>query len=186
MLIGIAGVTGVGKSYYKNKLVDELNFEKVKIITNREIRYGEVNSEDKIFLNKIEIQELRDSGKLAYEFEFLGNTYAYTKEEIFSNKNMVFEMHYSCIQDFKRICPNLKVIYLLPKDIEICISKLKDRNLKSEVEKARILEIKEHYNKITTDEKLKNMFDYIVYNNYDKETDEKILNIVKMIKEVKQ
>ena len=30
------------------------------------------------------------------------------------------------------------------------------------------------------------MFDYIVYNNYDKETDEKILNIVKMIKEVKQ
>ena len=80
MLIGIAGVTGVGKSYYKNKLVDELNFEKVKIITNREIRYGEVNSEDKIFLNKIEIQELRDSGKLAYEFEFLGNTYAYTKE----------------------------------------------------------------------------------------------------------
>ena len=95
-------------------------------------------------------------------------------------------MHYSCIQDFKRICPNLKVIYLLPKDIEICISKLKDRNLKSKVEKARILEIKEHYNKITTDEKLKNMFDYIVYNNYDKETDEKILNIVKMIKEVKQ
>lgn len=186
MLIAIAGVTGIGKSYYKNKLVNDLNFEKVKIITTREIRKGEKNSEDKIFLNKREIQELRDSGKLAYEFEFLGNTYAYTKEEIFTDKNMVFEMHYSCIEDFKRICPDLKVIYLLPKNIEICISKVKERNLEPDVEKSRILEIKEHYNKIMSDEKLRSMFDYIVYNNYDKETDNKILNIVKRIEEVEK
>ena len=33
MLLGIAGVTGVGKSYYKDKIVNELNFNKVKIIT---------------------------------------------------------------------------------------------------------------------------------------------------------
>lgn len=182
MLIGIAGVTGVGKSYYKDKIASDLNFEKLKIITTREIRNGEKNGEDKIFLNEGEMQKIIDAGKIAYQTEFLGYIYAYTKEEVFTDKDMVFELPYYCVEDFKRICPNLKVIYLLPKDIEICISKLKDRNLNTETEKARILEIQEHYNKVMTDEKLRNMFDYIVYNNYDKETDEKILNIVKRLK----
>ena len=46
MLLALAGVTGVGKSYFKDKIVENLDFEKIKIITTREIRKGEKNNEE--------------------------------------------------------------------------------------------------------------------------------------------
>ncbi len=181
MLLGIAGVTGTGKSYYKDRLVERLGFEKVKIITTRAVRKGEKNGEDKIFLNKEELQKLRDSGKIAYEFELLGNIYAYTKEELFSNKNVVFELHYDTIYDFKKVCPHLFALYLFPKSIEMAKEKTRERNLDPITEQKRLLEIDEHYKRITTDENLKNMFDYTLYNNYDKDSEDKIINFIKSL-----
>jgi len=35
MLLAFAGITGIGKSYYKDKISSELGFEKIKIITTR-------------------------------------------------------------------------------------------------------------------------------------------------------
>lgn len=179
MLLAIAGVTGVGKSYYKDLLTNELGFEKIRIITTREMRKTETKNEDKIFVSNEELQKLVDKGDIAYKFEMLGNTYAYTKKEVFSDKNTVFEMHYDTIFDWKKVYPNIRTIYLLPNDLDVPKSKLRERNLSPEVEASRIKEIDEHYNRIMTDGNLRNMFDYILYNNYDKASDEKILNVVK-------
>ena len=179
MLLAFAGVTGIGKSYYKDKVVEKLNFEKIKIVTTRQIRVGEKNNEDKIFVTPQELQVLRDNGKISYEFDLLGNTYAYLKKDLISKKNLVFELHYSTIFDFKKICPHLRTIYLLPTDLEIAKDKTRKRNLQPIVEKQRIAEIDEHYNKIMTDSNLRNMFDYIVYNNYDRSSEDKIINLVK-------
>ena len=63
MLLALAGVTGVGKSYFKDKIVEKLGFEKIKIITTREIRVGEKNNEDKIFVTPT---ELEDEGYIDY------------------------------------------------------------------------------------------------------------------------
>ncbi len=41
MLLALAGVTGIGKSYYKDKIVEKLGFEKIKIVTTRPPRIGE-------------------------------------------------------------------------------------------------------------------------------------------------
>ena len=119
MLLGLAGVSGVGKSFFKDKLVEKLNFDKIKIITTRQKRFNEKNNEDKVFVTNKELITLRNSNKLAYEFNMLGNIYAYTYEELFSNKNIVFELHYNTIYDFKKICPNLCSIYIMPNNIEI-------------------------------------------------------------------
>lgn len=181
MLLGIFGVTGVGKSYYKDRIVEELGFEKVKIITTRSIRIGEKNNEDKIFVNKEELQKLRDEGKIAFEFELLGNIYAYTKEELFSDKNMVFEVHYEAIYDFKKVCPHMKTLYLFPKDIEIAKEKTRQRHLDPKVEHDRLLEIDEHYKRITTDENLRGMFDYFLHNNYDKASEQEVLELVRKL-----
>lgn len=181
MLLALAGVTGVGKSYYKDRIVEELGFEKIKIITTREPREGEKNNEDKIFVTPSELQKLRDNGKIAYEFELLGNIYAYTYEALNSNKNTVFELHYDTIFDFKKVCPHLRTIYILPTDIEIAKNKTRDRHLNPTVEKDRLLEIDEHYKRITTDENLRNMFDYILYNNYDKTSEDEIISLVKKL-----
>lgn len=178
MLLALAGVTGVGKSYYKDELVKKLGFEKIKIITTRKPRVGEKNGDDKVFVTKEELQNLRDNGKIAYEFDLLGNTYAYTHEALNSSKNTVFELHYDTIFDFKKVCPNLCVIYIFPRDIEIAKEKTRERHLDLQVEKDRLLEIDEHYEKITTDENLRNMFDYTIYNNYDQASEDEFINLV--------
>lgn len=181
MLLGIAGVTGTGKSFYKDRLVERLGFEKVKIITTREMRKGEKNNEDKIFVSREELQNLRDEGKIAYEFDLLGYTYAYTKEELFSDKNMVFEVHYDTIYEFKKVCPNMRVLYLFPQDLETAKEKTRERHLAPEVEEKRLLEIDEHYERMKTDTDLRNMFDYIQYNDYDKESEDRIINFIEKI-----
>ncbi len=97
---------------------------------------------------------------------------------------MVFELHYNTILDFKKVCPNLRTIYILPENIEIAKEKTKERHLEHSTEVKRILEIDEHYNKIKNDENLRNQFDYFVYNNYDKRSEEDVINMVnKMLKE---
>ena len=178
MLLAFAGVTGIGKSYYKDTIVEKLGFEKIKIITTRQIRNGEKNNEDKIFVTSDELQTLRDNDEIAYEFDMVGNTYAYSKEELFSDKNTVFELHYDTIFDFKKICPHLCVIYLFPKDIETAKDMTKKRHLAPNVEKARLAEIDQHYQRIMTDETLRNMFDYVLYNNYDKESEDTVIRLV--------
>ncbi len=181
MLLAFAGVTGIGKSYYKDKVVELFGFEKIKIITTRKMRANEKNNEDKIFVTPEELEKIRQSGQIAYEFEMLGNTYAYSKSALFSQKNTVFELHYNTIYDFKKICPHLCVIYLLPKDIEMAKEKTRQRNLSPIVEKQRIDEIDEHYHKFMTDSNLRNMFDYILYNNYDKASEDEVISLVKNI-----
>lgn len=183
MLLALVGVTGVGKSYYKDRIVERLGFEKVKIITTREMRIGEKNNEDKIFVTPNELQVLRNKDEIAYEFEFAGNIYAYSKKELFSDANMVFELHYETIYDFNKICPDMYSIYLMPKDIEIAKEKTRQRHLTPEMERKRILEIEEHYKRIITDKNLRNMFDYFIYNNYDKESEEVVVKLVKKIQE---
>lgn len=179
ILLALAGITGIGKSYYKDKICEKLNFSKIKIITTRPPRDNELNNEDKIFVNKEELDKMINEGKIAYQFEMLGNLYAYSKEALYTDKNTVFELHYNTIADFKALCPNLCAIYLLPKDIDVAKNKLRERNLKPQVEQARLLEIDEHYNKIMSDKNLLSMFDYVLYNNYDKESEDTVIDLVK-------
>ena len=156
MLLALAGVTGVGKSYFKDLLVQKLNFKKIKIITTRQIRNGEKNNEDKIFVSPEELQKLKDSNVIAYDFNMLGNIYAYSKDDLFSKQNTVFELHYSTIFDFKKICPDMIAIYIFPENINMAKEETIKRHLKPEVENQRLLEIDEHYNKIMTDKNLRN------------------------------
>ena len=179
ILLAFAGITGIGKSYYKDKVCEKLGFEKIRIITTRAPRKTEVKNEDKIFISKDELEKMVNNGEIAYQFEMLGNIYAYTKESLFSSKNTVFEMHYTTVADFKRICPHIKTIYLLPNDLKVAKEKVLERNLDPKVEQARLREIDEHYNRISTDKKLMSMFDYVLYNNYDKESEENIINLIK-------
>lgn len=76
------------------------------------------------------------------------------------------------------MCPHLCAIYIFPNDIEVAKNKTRERHLNPQVEKDRLLEIDEHYKRITTDENLRNMFDYTIYNNYDEKSEDKLINLV--------
>ncbi len=175
MLLALAGVTGVGKSFFVEKIVNHLNFEKVNTIRTRKVRKGE---NPKYFMSEEELDNLYKEGKIAYKFKVFGGEYGYLKDEIFSDNNMIFEMHYTTIYDWKKIRPDIKTIYIMPTDLEMAKEQTKKRGLDEEKEIERLKEIDEHYNRITTDENLRNQFDYIFYNNYDEESVQKLIDLV--------
>lgn len=59
MLLALVGVTGVGKSYYTNKIVEEFNFKKVNTIRTRAPRRGEKG----LFMNKKRSRRTRKKRK---------------------------------------------------------------------------------------------------------------------------
>ena len=181
MLLALSGVTGIGKSYFKEKLVENLNFRKVNTIRTRPLRIGEKNGVDGIFITDNELDILKSQGKIVYDFNVFGGRYAYLKEEIFSNDNMVFEMHYTMIDDWKKIKPDIKTIYILPKDLDVPKQKARERNLPKEKEIERIAEIDEQYNKFINDKDFQNKFDYILYNDYNSDSEKQILDLVKSL-----
>ena len=71
--------------------------------------------------------------------------------------------------------------YIFPTNIEKAKEQTKNRHLDPRTEKKRLLEIDEHYNKITSDEKFKKKICLIVYNNYDKESEDAIIELVKKV-----
>ena len=179
MLLALSGVTGIGKSYFKERLVEELNFHKVNTIRTRPIRIGEKNGVDGIFITDSELDELKEQNKIVYDFKVFGGRYAYLKDEIFSDDNMVFEMHYTMLDDWKKIKPDIKTIYILPQDLSVPKTKAKERNLSKEKEIERINEIDEQYNRFMNDKVFQSKFDYILYNNYDKKSEEQLLNLIR-------
>lgn len=181
MLLGLVGVSGVGKTYFKEKIVEELGFEKVNTIRTRKKRDEEQEGKVGFFKTEDELNKLNNEGKIIYQFKVFGGIYAYLKEEIMNEKNMIFEMHYTMIDDWKKIRPDIKTIYILPKNLEIAKQKVIERETNTEKLNERINEMTEHYNNICYNEEWRGKFDYIVYNNYDEESEKQIIELVKRI-----
>ena len=96
------------------------------------------------------------------------------------------ELHYEAIENFKKnIKEELFAIYMIPNDIERAKKELKNRNLSKEVEEKRLKEIINQKNIFESDEQIRNKFDYIFENNYDEESEIKLLEVLKSILEKK-
>ena len=153
MLLALSGITGVGKSFYAEEIAKKLDFNKVHTIRTRTMRIGEQNGKTGLFMTHEELQKLKDDGKIAYDFNVFGGTYAYKKDEILSNENYVFEMYYTTIQDWKRIRPDIVTVYILPNDINVALEQVKKRNLTPEKENERIKETEEQYKNFMSNKK---------------------------------
>ena len=164
--------------FLKTKLLINFGFEKVHTIRTRPKRKNEVEGIDGYFMTSEELNNLQMQNKIAYRFGVFGGEYAYLKDEIFSNKNMVFEMHYTTIDDWKNVRPDIKTIYIFPSDIEKAKIQIKNRGLSSIAEISRLNEIIEQYNFMINNKDFQSKFDYIFFNNYDVESENKLINLV--------
>lgn len=178
MLLALVGVTGVGKSFFVNEISNKLNFKKVNTIRTRPARPGE---DPKYFMSEEELDNMYADGKIAYKFKVFEGEYGYLKDEIFSNDNYIFEMHYTTIYDWKKVRPDIKTIYIMPSDLNIAKDKTRERHLPKDKEIERLDEIDEHYNNITSNKELLDEFDYVFYNNYDNNSEQKLIELVKSI-----
>ncbi len=179
MLITLSGVTGTGKSFFKDAISKELNFRNLTIVTTRQKRKNEVNGIDKEFVDDIKFEKLKSEKEIVVDFEFLGAKYAYRKNNLLLDENQVTEVHYSTIYEFKKNAKNVFSVYMIPKDFERAKQELKKRNLSKEVEQKRLQEIDEHIKEYSNNKALQKQFDYVFVNDYTEESKNKLIQVIK-------
>ena len=97
--------------------------EEVKTLSANIVKYAKViqNNEDKIFVTPQELQQLKQEGNIAYDFTMVDNSYAYTKEALFSDKNTVFDSNDRRSRDIyvnfhgEKLLKNLEIVEALKK-----------------------------------------------------------------------
>mgnify|MGYP004587802639 FL=1 len=179
MIVTLSGVTGTGKSFFKNVISQELNFKNLAIVTTRNKRDGETNGIDKEFVSEEKFEELKKENKVVVSFEFLGSKYAYRKKDLESEESQVTELHYDTIYEFKKNAQNVFSIYMIPKDLERAKKELRKRNLPKEIEEKRLKEIDEHIKEYNSNIDLQNQFDCVFVNDYTEKAKNDLLKIIK-------
>ncbi len=179
MIVTLSGITGTGKSFFKNVIVQEIGFKNLVIVTTREKRKNEIKGIDKQFVTNEEFEELKAKQEIAVDFQFLEEKYAYKKEDLKSSKNQVTELHYSTIYQFKRNTKDVFSIYILPFDFERAKLELRKRELPKDVEEKRIQEMKEQIEEFSKNKELQQQFDYVFINDYTENSKEKLLKNIK-------
>lgn len=183
MIVILSGITGAGKSYLKKHIINELNFKNIVIVTTRDKRNDEVDGIDKHFVTDEEFEKMKSDGKISVTFDFLGNKYGYYTEDLLKCENGITELHYSTIDEFKKVANDVVSIYIKPSNIEIAKEQLKLRGLPKEVENFRHKEIKEQILEFENNSKLREKFDYVIYNDYTEKSLEEATNLIKKIEE---
>lgn len=182
MIVTLSGITGTGKSFFKDVISKELNFKNLAIVTTREKRKNEINGIDKEFVDDEKFDQLKKEEKIVVDFEFLGAKYAYKKQYLESKDNYVTEVHYDTIYEFKKNASRVFSVYIIPYDIERAKLELRKRGLPKECEEDRLKEIQEHIKEYSTNIDLQKQFDYVFVNDYTEESKEKLLQIIRKIK----
>lgn len=179
MIVTLSGITGTGKSFFKDAIAKELGFKNLVIVTTRKKRTGEIAGIDKEFVSNEEFEEKVKTSEITANFEFLGAKYGYRKELLESDKNLVTEVHYNRIYDIKRHAQNIFSIYIIPYDVKRAKKELKNRNLSKDAEEARLQEIDEHIKEYSQNEDLRKQFDYEFINDYTEGSKNKLIEIIK-------
>ena len=64
MIVTLSGITGTGKSFFKDAISKELDFKNLAIVTTRARRKNEINGIDKEFVDETKFEQLKKEGKL--------------------------------------------------------------------------------------------------------------------------
>lgn len=178
MIVTLSGITGTGKSFFKNAISEELKFKNLAITTTRPKRENEINGIDKEFVTDEEFNKIVKNKEFAFYFEFLGAKYGYKINKVKLYENQVTEVHYSTIYDFKKNIKNVFSIYIIPKDIERAKFELHKRGLPPQVEQNRLKEIDEHIKEYNSNKDLQKQFDYVFINDYTDKAKKDLLNVI--------
>ena len=93
MIVTLSGVTGTGKSFFKNTISEELCFKNIVIVTTREKRIGEINGIDKEFVSEEEFEKrIREDGLLEYAKVHNGKYYGTPKDKVFDMLNKGYDV----------------------------------------------------------------------------------------------
>lgn len=176
-IITLSGISGAGKSHFIKSMIERFeNFEKLKAVTTRQKRKDEIEGVDKFFLSTDEFEAKNKNGEMCVVNNVFGNLYGYYKSDIDKTQNginLITELYYKEVENFKKEYPNTISVYVLPNDISKTIEELKGRNTGYEELNKRVTDIKTEI--AFFKDSSSTSFDIIVTNNYDKNSIEKFI-----------
>ena len=175
-------MSAVGKTYYKNILVNEFKINQLKRVTTRKKREVEENIAD-CYISKEEFKSLRKSKDVFIYSKINNEYYAYLNSEIEDSKCRqisIGDCYYKLLKKIKKkLKDRLIIVCIQPKDFEYTkaiITKQRDDY------KKRIKQANKEYRFFKKNESL---IDYLFYTEYNDKTKNEIVdtigNIIKNI-----
>ena len=170
-IITLSGISGIGKSFLKSYILsNNSDFQSLISVTTRNRRKNEVEGIDKFFYSLEEFEKENRSAKLCVVNEVFGNWYAYKKSQIElcgSGINLITELFYKNVYEFKDEFKNTLSVYVLPNDIEKTKSELQTRNLETNDLSRRLKDIDAELAFFYSN---RNLFDIVIINDYTENT----------------
>ena len=166
-IVTLSGISGIGKSHLKAYiLANNPEFQSLISVTTRKPRDNERNGIDKFFYSLDDFEKEKKQGKLCTVNEVFGNWYAYKEAQIDlcdSGINLITELFYKNVQEFKNEFPNALSVYVLPNDVERTKAELKIRKLEASDLSKRLKDIDDELTFFYSNRKL---FDIVITNCY--------------------
>lgn len=166
-IVTLSGISGIGKSYLKAYiLASNPNFRSLISVTTRKPRKNEKHGVDKFFYTLEEFESERQQEKLCAVNEVFGNWYAYKKSQIRlcnDGADLITELFYKNVQEFKIEFSNTLSVYVLPFDIERTKEELRARKLEENDLSKRLKDIEDELIFFNANREL---FDIVITNDY--------------------
>jgi guanylate kinase len=188
-VIALCGISGSGKSHCAKILQEQHGMRYVPSVTTRSPRVNEVNGHDKLFLSLDEFIVQAGSGRLITIADNFGNLYGHDRERIevglIDGRDMVLELRYDRIYEFRNHFPSVAAIYLLPENLNLSNDALGCRSGVSGIEQVKRLaagqpELNVVQAMIHSD---KNLFAAILCNTFDLTLVDEIAAIVSSLRQ---
>ena len=168
-LITITGPSASGKSYIHNRLINAdpdggpAPCHKIRSVTSRLKRDGEIDGEDYIFLNESEIVQMSKNGDLVEHNVYLGNHYGVTYAELvhklrtWNLTTPVIILDPNGIKTFEQICRkyNVDMLKLFVFSPSLVINERLNSRFKTDLSKALTID-EENTVKSEHEQRLKN------------------------------
>lgn len=179
MIIAVSGITGVGKSYLKRCVAEELGIQNFLMVTTRPRRFFDINGKDKWFVTEEEFEKMKEKGELMLNIEFIGNKYGYYTKEIKGDSDGITEIYFNEVDNFRRECKDFLAIYIKPTSIEISKNKLESRKLDENIINDRIREMEYQLKSFENDKELQSKYDLIFTNDYTDDAKNRFVNYIR-------
>lgn len=166
LLVVLSGPSGVGKDAALAELRKlERPWHFVVTATTREIRSGEINGKDYIFLDERTFLDMKDRGEFIEFAQVYGNWYGVPKHQITlgleTGKDVILKIDVQGAATVRKIAPNALFIFMIPGSFEELRERLSQRMTESTQEiQLRLDTAKEEMNQA-------NSFDRQVVNRKD-------------------
>ncbi len=180
MVIGIVGISGVGKSYLKKRTIQSVdNLTALFAATTRPKRSSETDGIDKYFISDKEFHEKKSKNEMFLVQEIYGYMYGFLKNDVKKNMNYITEMLYTDIHEMQ-LYANVKLINIYSNNQDKIFENLKKRYndfnlIKKRIEKDEIIKC-EHELMLT-----QNKFDFTFENCFDEDS---VIRFISLVKEI--